>query len=199
MQINDIINGSIELIGGILLISNIIKILKDKEVKGIHWSPVMFFTIWGIWNLYYYPSLDQWFSFIGGCLVVLVNTIWLILVFYYKNKKTKIKIMENENKLFNLNNIQKTIISYRILGVRCKIFYSDSPTTKWNITKKELYNIHNCLNFDGDHCVFDTTRIIDLNVWENINQQIIDEMNMSEALVVTYHPNGYRFKIISKT
>lgn len=82
----DIINGSFEFFGGILYIINVRRLIKDKEVKGVSWVPVMFFTFWGFWNLYYYPSLNQVFSFVGGIVIVSVNLLWLSLVFYYKFK-----------------------------------------------------------------------------------------------------------------
>jgi len=86
---NDLINGSFELFGGILLLLNVRRIIIDKSVAGISWLPVCFFTLWGIWNLYYYPSLNQWFSFIGGLSIVIVNIVWLSLVFKYKNGDPK--------------------------------------------------------------------------------------------------------------
>ena len=86
MQSNDLINGAFELLGGCLLMLNVRRITADKAISGVSWLPVFFFTAWGIWNLYYYPSLNQWFSFTGGCLIVVVNAIWLGLVLYYKRR-----------------------------------------------------------------------------------------------------------------
>jgi len=86
MHYNDLINGGFELFGGVLLILNVRRILIDKAVAGVSWMPVFFFTSWGVWNLYYYPSLNQWFSFAGGCLIVVVNALWLALVFKYRRR-----------------------------------------------------------------------------------------------------------------
>ena len=84
----DIINALFELFGGILLWKNVHQLHKDKEIKGVHWSPVMFLAAWGYWNLYYYPSLDQWFSFVAGINIVAANTVWVVQMLYYirKNK-----------------------------------------------------------------------------------------------------------------
>lgn len=90
MEINDLINGSFELISGIISLINIKQLIKDKTLKGISWIPTFFFTLWGMWNLYYYPSLGQTLSFIGGLGIFITNAIWLILVLYYKTKQTKI-------------------------------------------------------------------------------------------------------------
>lgn len=84
---NDLINGLFELGGGIVLWLNVWKLYKDKQIKGVHWTPVLFFGLWGYWNLYYYPSLDQWFSFWGGVFVTLANTVWFIQMVYYLNRK----------------------------------------------------------------------------------------------------------------
>jgi hypothetical protein len=83
----DMINGLIELCGAMMLSNNIFALHRDKEIKGIHWSSTVFFTLWGIFNLFYYPSLDQWYSFFGGIAIVVVNTIWLSMIIYYKTRK----------------------------------------------------------------------------------------------------------------
>lgn len=82
----DIINGSFELAGAFIQWIQVRQILKDKEVKGVHWLPIMFFSSWGLWNLYYYPSLEQYFSFLGGLLLTTANTVWLVLIikYYYR-------------------------------------------------------------------------------------------------------------------
>ncbi len=86
MNWNDITNGLFELIGGVLLYLNVKEIKKSRIVSGVHWGPAIFFTTWGLWNLHYYPSLNQWFSFVGGLGVVAMNTWWILLYFKYKKK-----------------------------------------------------------------------------------------------------------------
>lgn len=80
----DFINGAFELFGAALLLLNVREIIRTKRVAGVHWLPTVFFTIWGFWNLYYYPLLGQWLSFVGGVAIVLVNCIWLALVVIYR-------------------------------------------------------------------------------------------------------------------
>ena len=82
----DIFNGLFELFGGLLYILNIKILLRDKVVQGISLLPTVFFTSWGLWNLFYYPHLEQWFSFFGGIVLVLTNAVWLVLALYYKRK-----------------------------------------------------------------------------------------------------------------
>lgn len=84
----DIINGSFEFIGALFQCVQVRQIIKDKEVKGVHWLPISFFSLWGYWNLIYYPSLNQWFSFTGGLLLAIITSIWLVLIFKYSVLKT---------------------------------------------------------------------------------------------------------------
>ena len=56
------------------------------------WLHAGFFAAWGYWNLYYYyPSLDQWWSFWGGVGVVTMNTIWLGQLIYYSQHPSGLK------------------------------------------------------------------------------------------------------------
>ncbi len=84
MSWQDLANGGFELCAGSLLWLNIRQLHQDKTVKGIHIVPTMVFTFWGYWNCYYYPHLNQWISFMGGLVMVLLNTIWIGQMLYYK-------------------------------------------------------------------------------------------------------------------
>ena len=83
----DHVNGIFELGGGLLTWLSVRRLVIDKEVKGVSWWPIWFFTVWGIWNLYYYPHLDQWWSFVGGIFIVVANTVWLVLLVYYGRRQ----------------------------------------------------------------------------------------------------------------
>lgn len=87
MIVADAINGTYEMCGGLFLFSNCYRLFKDKEIKGVSIISTAFFCSWGYWNLYYYPSLNQWMSFTGGLLIVTANTLWVALAIYYKRKK----------------------------------------------------------------------------------------------------------------
>jgi uncharacterized membrane protein YfcA len=84
---NDLINAIFELGGGLLITLNCIQLRKDKQVKGVSIPVVAFFSVWGFWNIYYYPSLGQTLSFIGGIIIALANTTWVIMAIYYARKK----------------------------------------------------------------------------------------------------------------
>lgn len=80
----DSINALFELTGALLICLNIRQLLRDRCVAGVHWAPTAFFTTWGLWNCYFYPSLDQWMSFCGGLAIVVTNAVWLGLVWRYR-------------------------------------------------------------------------------------------------------------------
>ncbi len=79
----DLINSLFELAGAILACMNIKTLLKDKVVKGVYWPATAVFALWGYWNIYYYPTLNQPLSFYAGILLALANTTWVILAFRY--------------------------------------------------------------------------------------------------------------------
>lgn len=77
MKWNDIINGLFELVGAYFTWRNYFQLAKEREIKGVYWPMLAFFTVWGFWNLLYYPSLNQWFSFTAGVVLVLGNAAWV--------------------------------------------------------------------------------------------------------------------------
>ena len=89
MTINkpDLINGLVELCGSFFTWMNARRLYKDREVKGVYWPATLFFTSWGLWNLYYYPALNQWCSFTGGAVLVSGNIAWIAMLITFKNKK----------------------------------------------------------------------------------------------------------------
>jgi hypothetical protein len=89
MNWQDVVNGCYELFGAPFICLSIRKLAKEKKVHGVSWVHAFFFATWGFWNLYYYPSLGQWCSFIGGCAIVIANTIWLGQLIYYSRKGEK--------------------------------------------------------------------------------------------------------------
>jgi len=83
MQTPDVVNGTFEIVGGLLCWLNVHKIAKEKYFAGIHWPVQAFFSVWGLWNLFYYPMLGQWVSFVGGLFLFVGNTAWVAFAVYY--------------------------------------------------------------------------------------------------------------------
>lgn len=86
MNIPDFVNGGFEIFGSAFIILSILKAYHAKSSKGVNWIHPAFFTAWGFWNLFYYPHLDQWVSFIGGIGVFIMNMIWVVLLIKYRRK-----------------------------------------------------------------------------------------------------------------
>lgn len=94
-QLNpDLVNGSFEFLGALFLARNALLLYQDKVAKGVSKLSTSFFTAWGIWNLFYYPSLNQTWSFMGGVAIVLTNATWLALMLFYSKKN---KLVQSTN------------------------------------------------------------------------------------------------------
>lgn len=83
-EMADGINGFFELFSGLMVLAHCRQVRKDKDVAGVSLPAVAFFTMWGVWNLFYYPSLEQHVSFIGGVFIVIANTTYLALLWKYR-------------------------------------------------------------------------------------------------------------------
>jgi len=86
VTISDTVNGGFEAIGGICIWLNVKRLMRDKSVRGVDWRVTAFFWAWGIWNLFFYPSLNQWASFTGGLVIVAGNFAWLWLAIKYRER-----------------------------------------------------------------------------------------------------------------
>ena len=96
MDIGDLVNGSLEFFSALLVLWNVRQLYKDKMLRGISIVPTLFFDAWGFWNLYYYPSLDQWLSFTGGAALVAVNVWWTTLAIIYIRRERNAKDQQGE-------------------------------------------------------------------------------------------------------
>jgi len=82
----DLVNGLFEIVGAYFVWMNAYVLYKEQEIKGIFWQSWAFFAAWGMWNLYYYPSLDQWISFYAGIILVTGNVAWVVMAVQIKYK-----------------------------------------------------------------------------------------------------------------
>ena len=82
----DAINGMFEAFAGLMILMHCWRLHVDKKVRGASTVATAFFTAWGFWNLYYYPSLDQFWSLVGGVVVVAANALWLALMLHYRDR-----------------------------------------------------------------------------------------------------------------
>lgn len=73
----DQINGLFEAAGAMFVLNHVRRVWLDRAVAGVSLLSTAFFTGWGLWNLYYYPSLNQLYSYYGGVALVVANTLWI--------------------------------------------------------------------------------------------------------------------------
>ena len=83
----DHINAAYEFMGGVMLWQNVWTAYRDKAVQGVSIATTSFFASWGLWNLYYYPHLNQWWSLAGGICLSIPQCIWLCLLIRYRKRE----------------------------------------------------------------------------------------------------------------
>ena len=93
----DIVNSSFEGAAALFILNNCRILYRDKILRGISILSTVFFTLWGGWNIYYYPSLNQWASFWGGIVVTCVN-VWYVGMMVYYNKKEQDELTAEYHK-----------------------------------------------------------------------------------------------------
>jgi hypothetical protein len=74
----DVVNGCFEMAGALSAWMNVRRLRRDREVKGIVWQWTIVCQFWGIWNIWYYYGLHQWFSWTAGIALCAGNTVWVI-------------------------------------------------------------------------------------------------------------------------
>lgn len=85
MQLPDLINGTFELLAAAAVLNNCWTVWQHKQVRGVSIASTAFFLIWGLWNCFYYPHLDQFFSFAGGIAITIANVIYVALLVRYRS------------------------------------------------------------------------------------------------------------------
>jgi hypothetical protein len=82
----DIANACFEAWGAFSAIQNVRALRKAKKFVGVNLWSWAFFTVWGAWNIAYYPALHQWFSAIAGAMLAGANLTWTALAVYYSRR-----------------------------------------------------------------------------------------------------------------
>lgn len=93
----DIVNGIFEFLAGFFILNHCRKLLKDKMVRGVSVISTGFFGAWGLWNLFYYPSLGQWWSFAGGLFIVIGHISYVSLLIYFIRREKKLQETTDQN------------------------------------------------------------------------------------------------------
>jgi hypothetical protein len=80
----DIINAGFEVFASVVSTLSLIAIYKAKRIVGVSPWPTVFFAVWGMWNLFYYPHLGQVWSTLAAGGMLGVNMIWLYMYYQFK-------------------------------------------------------------------------------------------------------------------
>ena len=87
----DFINALFEFGAALFIFNHCRVVLKDRSVAGVSILSTFVFFLWGLWNMYYYPSLNQYASFYAGLFIVVANACWVFLLLKYRKRHVKKK------------------------------------------------------------------------------------------------------------
>lgn len=87
MNLPDIINGTLETLGSLFVLNHCRALVRTRQTRGVSLISCVFFTLWGVWNTFWYPFLHQPFSFVGGVFMLVTNLYWDGLLIYYRRKE----------------------------------------------------------------------------------------------------------------
>lgn len=95
MNLPDTINGAFEFGGSLAVWVNVWALWKDKGYKGARLAPMLFFSSFSLWNLWYYPHLGQWASLTGGIILGLANCAYVGLMLKFRTHKENHIVIED--------------------------------------------------------------------------------------------------------
>lgn len=95
----DAINGLFELSAGVFVLNHCRVLYAEKQVRGVSLISSGFFLLWGMWNMYYYPALNQPLSFYGGVFVVAANGFYLGMLFHYRRLEVE-QLLLDEHEIY---------------------------------------------------------------------------------------------------
>lgn len=79
----DAVVAGFELVSGLLIWRSVVLLHRQKQVRGVSFWPIVFFALWGWWNVYWYAYINAWWAWWAGWNVVLANTWWAGQIGYY--------------------------------------------------------------------------------------------------------------------
>lgn len=89
MQLPDIINGLFETLASISILNHCRVVRNSGQAHGSSLLSTMFFMVWGMWNIWYYPQLGQVFSFWAGIAVLGANLFWVCTIWNIRRHEVK--------------------------------------------------------------------------------------------------------------
>ena len=83
----DAVKGILELVGASAVLVNVIRIIKDKELKGVSFYYILFSVVANGYAMYFYYILKKWYAIRGVTIYTILVTLWMMLVLGYKGLK----------------------------------------------------------------------------------------------------------------
>jgi hypothetical protein len=74
---SDWVNSLFCLGGAVFILFSILKVRRDKQIKGISWAHVIFFHAWGWWNLFFFAMIGEKFAFACAVVLVVTEAVWI--------------------------------------------------------------------------------------------------------------------------
>jgi len=87
VQLMDMANAFFEAGGSVFVLNHARVLYQHKLVRGVSMLSIAFFSLWGVFNMFYYSHLGQNFSWYAGICVLIANTFYLSLIMYYRRKE----------------------------------------------------------------------------------------------------------------
>ena len=87
MNVPDLVNTAYECGGGYFVGLNAWDIWKKKSVAGQTLPTMLFFSSWGVANLFVYPSVHLFWSTAGAAVTLLANIVMIALILKYRKPR----------------------------------------------------------------------------------------------------------------
>lgn len=72
---------------------NIRKLLRDKQVLGVHWAAPLITYLGQISGIYFMYTLGQWYTMAGGATFFILSFTWYCMMIYYNYFRKKDEVL----------------------------------------------------------------------------------------------------------
>ncbi len=80
---HDAIYASFTTVAALLVWAHIVKLARDKQVKGVHWAPVLFTWTWCCYGLVFYVAMELWWCSLANLVMFVSYTVWFTMIARY--------------------------------------------------------------------------------------------------------------------
>ena len=89
MITQDLINALFGVFASVLSYQNVREAKEHNEIKGMHWYSTSFFTLWAIYQLYFYYMLGLYWSMLGSVCIIAIDVYWLYLFWSFRQSDVR--------------------------------------------------------------------------------------------------------------